>query len=99
MTNATTTYSVSFSTKIDRPELRGPSFSPVKVGTYVPTTITTTKFKSAVALFSSILNGEEDFSSEYVVHAQVWADGPKGRRTVRTLVHRSERDGEWLPVT
>lgn len=90
-------YVVSYTTTVDYPELRGPSYSVVPAGFKIPQRIWCPKRSIALSLVKGILEGEEDFESEYVTSAQAWSEtvDPCKKRTVRKYHSRGGRDEPW----
>jgi hypothetical protein len=76
---------VRFTTTVDRPELRGPSFLTVAPGTKVPNEMYFPTQAGAVMMFESLMAGEYDFPGEYVSSASVEQRNSYGenRRSVR----------------
>lgn len=90
-------YIVSFTTTVDRPELRGATYPVVSTGTKIPTRIWCPTCTIALNLVKGLLAGEDDFASEYVSSVQAWAEteGSYTKRTVRKYHVRSGREAAW----
>jgi len=91
----TSFYEVEFCTHVDHPEKRDASF----VRRDVHKQVNRDRFQSqgaAVGYFNQIVNGQWDFSSEYVCWVQVYHVRPHKRaRCVRKRVDR-ERPERWV---
>jgi len=83
------TYVLRYVTVVDRPYLRGSSYSPVAPGAVVVVRDRFTSQGAAVRAFDAILKGGYDFSSEYVRDVEVYTEQLNARsRTVRKKVDR-----------
>jgi len=81
---------VQYTTTVDRPDLRDPSYPKVKPGYKIPEEQFFAHCKHAEARFKGLIRGEDDFASEYVSSAQVdvvWLRG--GPTTYRRRVERT----------
>lgn len=94
MTTNNKPYEVWFVLLVDRPELRGPSYTPVAPGTRFGQTERFATCGQAVRFHDRLLAGEYDFASEIVVKSQVVSyQGRKGSpRTVRRQVTRTRTE-------
>lgn len=79
---------------VDRPEFRNDSFHPVQAGTVVPNRTVFADHANAIAFYNSILEGADDFASEYVRAVYVHTIPATGRvRVVRKRVERERIPG------
>lgn len=90
-------YIVSYTTTVDRPELRGSTYPVVPANTKIPARIWCPTRTVALSVVKGLLAGEEDFASEYVSSVQAWSEtaGNYEKRTVRKYHHRPSRDSDW----
>lgn len=88
--NTTIGYRVRFTTLVDRPELRGPSYPVVAAGTKIHYEEFCTSYNRAIARFEELVRGEFDFSSEFNSKVSVDRVMHHGSgRTVRAQVTRT----------
>ena len=89
---------VAYCTKVDHPELRDASYPIVPAGRLLPTRLSFATQGAAVRFAESLMAGEEDFGSEFVISVQVlkMREG-RSPRVVRCGQRRTgyERDGAW----
>ena len=100
MTNTITTV-IEYTTTVDRPQLRGPSFRPVAANTKIVTRLTSTSRNEALRVVQGLMDGEEDFGSEFVSRVQAYslkANGLPGRQ-VRKMHVRRGRTESWELVS
>lgn len=64
-------FEVRWTITVDRPELRGPTFAAVAPGHKISQRIVTDSQPSAVRVFEGLLEGSEDFASEFVSSVEV----------------------------
>lgn len=66
-------YEVRFRIKVDHPEKRGPTYPTVPVGHVIPTQWFYSRREDAIRVFERMLEGGEDYSSEFVSRVEVLA--------------------------
>lgn len=90
-------YIVNYTTTVDHPELRGASYPTVPTNTKIPARVWCPTRTIALAIVKGLLDGEEDFNSEYVSSVQAWSEtaGSYAKRTIRKYHVRSSRDSAW----
>lgn len=87
------TYRITIVTKIDRPELRGTSYTPCAPGTRAVNTLWHSTHGAAVLEFDSIVAGSWDFASEFAETVRlVQIRYGKSPRTVRRTVSRTRNE-------
>lgn len=95
MTRAAKPFYLEAAIKVDRPEMRGPTYTPVERGAILVYQERFAKQSDAVARFQQMLDGNWDFKSEYVKWVQVTKDLPTGGyRWVRRQVSRSRKPAQ-----
>lgn len=80
-------FEVSFTTIVDRPELRGPSLPVVPAGHRIHDTYVFETQAQAIALFNAMVGGEWDFGSEFLARVQV-LDVRDGNRSIARAVRK-----------
>lgn len=81
-------YTVRIVTIVDRPALRGPTYTPVAAGTKVVEE-RVCSFGAAVRVYEAALRGDYDFASEFVLKVEVIQKRTNASpRVVRKLVER-----------
>lgn len=100
MTDTAKPFEVRYTLTVDRPELRGPSYSPIAAGTKVQFVDCFATQGAAVRRFEAMLRGEWDYPSEYVSSVDVVARPRRlppnttwmRPRTVRRWVKRDRQE-------
>ena len=83
-------YRVILRTRVDRPDLRGSTFAPVKPGHVVVSQRDVWTLAEATSRYSEAIDGAWDFESEYLESAEVVRMSPgSSPRTVRRRVERN----------
>jgi hypothetical protein len=83
-------YEVRFVIRVDHPEVRGPTYPAVPEGHRIPSVWQYTTQADAVRVFTGMLEGREDYGSEFVCSAEVVAlRETASPRTVRRRVERT----------
>ncbi len=99
-------YVVRYTVRVDRPELRHATFSPVSPGHRIQCVDRFASCGAAVSRFDALVRGDDDYTSEFVSSVHVVAEdreverydhfGPvyrtRGIRTVRKLVTRERHE-------
>jgi len=103
MSRPAATYTIRYTTTVDRPERRGPSFPQVAAGAKLQDCHKGLSFASAKRSMADLLAGEYDFSSEYVSSVQVTRHSARGTSDAPgmplTYRGRASADGRECVVT